>query len=47
MNLHLKFPLAESQKALGYSSATEHIGQCNGEEVGLERDNGGNWLQLK
>lgn len=47
MNVHLKFPLAESQKALGYFSATRHIGQCYGEEVGQERDSGGNWLPLK
>lgn len=46
MTLHLKFPLAESEKAHGYSSTTKYIGQCN-EEVGVERDNGINRLQLK
>ena len=34
--MHLKFPLAESQKAHGYSSAAKHIGQCNEEEAGAE-----------
>lgn len=47
MTLHLKFPLAESQRAHGYSSDAKHIGQCDEEEVGAERDNSINWLQLE
>lgn len=40
MNLHLT-------SAHGSSSATKHIGQCNGEEIGVERDDGVHWLQFK
>lgn len=47
MTLHLKFPLAESQRAHGYSSDAKHTGQCDEEEVGAERDNSINWLQLE